>query len=85
MEYNRERIAGQISSGPSIAAMAAISWILSREQPDMMTAMMYYNLFAISLFMLSWTAVRFISHGGTYPTGTTGLQYSGLFIAICSC
>jgi predicted metal-binding membrane protein len=39
----------------SIITIAAISWILSREQPDMMTVMMYYNPFAISLFTVSWT------------------------------
>jgi len=39
----------------SIISIAAISWILSKEQPDMMTAMMYYNPVAISLFTVSWT------------------------------
>jgi predicted metal-binding membrane protein len=39
----------------SIITIAAISWMLSREQPDMMTVMMYYNPLAISLFTLSWT------------------------------
>ncbi len=39
----------------SIISIAAISWFLSKEQPDMMIAMMYYNPFAISLFTISWT------------------------------
>ena len=39
----------------SIISVAAISWILSKDQPDMMTAMMNYNLVAISLFTISWT------------------------------
>jgi hypothetical protein len=39
----------------SIITISAISWILSREQPDMMTAMMYYNPFAISIFTVSCT------------------------------
>ena len=37
-------------------SIAAISWILSTDQPDMMTAMMNYNPIAISLFTISWTA-----------------------------
>lgn len=39
----------------SIITIAAISWILSIEQPDMMTAVMHYNPLAISLFTVSWT------------------------------
>jgi predicted metal-binding membrane protein len=39
----------------SIITISAISWILSIEQPDMMTAMMHYNPLAISLFTVSWT------------------------------
>ena len=39
----------------SIIAIAAISWILSKDQPDMMTAMMNYNPIVISLFIISWT------------------------------
>ena len=39
----------------SIISIAAISWILSKDQPDMMTAMMEYNPIAISLFTVSWT------------------------------
>lgn len=39
----------------SIISIAAISWILSKDQPDMMTAMMNYNPVAISLFTISWT------------------------------
>ena len=39
----------------SIISIAAISWILSKDQPDMMGAMMNYNPVAISLFTISWT------------------------------
>jgi predicted metal-binding membrane protein len=39
----------------SIISIAAISWIVSKDQPDMMTAMMNYNPIAISLFTVSWT------------------------------
>jgi len=39
----------------SIVLVAAISWVLSKDQPDMMSAMMYYNPIAISLFTASWT------------------------------
>src|ERR1051325_4982757 len=39
----------------SIISIAAISWILSKDQPDMMMAMMGYNPIAISLFTVSWT------------------------------
>ena len=39
----------------SIISIAAISWILSKDQPDTMTAMMNYNPVAISLFTISWT------------------------------
>jgi predicted metal-binding membrane protein len=39
----------------SIISIAAISWVLSKDQPDMMAAMMNYNPVAISLFTLSWT------------------------------
>lgn len=39
----------------SVLSVAAISWLLSREQPDMMSAMMSYNPIAISLFTISWT------------------------------
>ncbi|HJT47365.1 MAG TPA: DUF2182 domain-containing protein [Nitrososphaeraceae archaeon] len=39
----------------SIISIAAISWILSIDQPDMMAAMMNYNPIAISLFTISWT------------------------------
>jgi predicted metal-binding membrane protein len=38
-----------------IISTAAISWILSKDQPDMMMAMMNYNPVAISLFTISWT------------------------------
>ena len=39
----------------SIISIAAISWVLSKDQPDMMVAMMNYNPVAISLFTISWT------------------------------
>jgi Predicted metal-binding integral membrane protein (DUF2182) len=39
----------------SIISIAAISWVLSIDQPDMMAAMMNYNPVAISLFVVSWT------------------------------
>src|SRR5215472_13834953 len=39
----------------SIISIAAISWVLSKDQPDMMPAMMNYNPVAISLFTISWT------------------------------
>jgi hypothetical protein len=39
----------------SIISIAAISWVLSKDQPDMMAAMMNYNPLAISLFTISWT------------------------------
>jgi predicted metal-binding membrane protein len=39
----------------SIISTAAISWILSKDQPDMMKAMMTYDPIAISLFAASWT------------------------------
>jgi predicted metal-binding membrane protein len=39
----------------SIISIAVISWVLSKDQPDMMVAMMNYNPVAISLFTISWT------------------------------
>jgi predicted metal-binding membrane protein len=39
----------------SIISIAVISWMLSKNQPDMMVAMMNYNPVAISLFAISWT------------------------------
>ena len=39
----------------SIISIAVISWVLSKDQPDMMVAMMNYNPVAISLFAISWT------------------------------
>ena len=39
----------------SIISTAAISWVLSKVQPDMMKAMMTYDPIAISLFAASWT------------------------------
>lgn len=40
----------------SIISIAAISWVLSKDQPDMMAAMMKYNNpVAISLFTINWT------------------------------
>src|SRR5215831_1438311 len=39
----------------SIISIATISWVLSKDEPDMMAAMMNYNPVAISLFTISWT------------------------------
>lgn len=39
----------------SIISTASISWVLSKDQPDMMKAMMTYDPIAISLFAASWT------------------------------
>ena len=39
----------------SIISIAAISWVLSKDQPDIMVAMMNYNPVAISLIAISWT------------------------------
>src|SRR5262249_50131326 len=39
----------------SIISIATISWVLSKDQPDMMAAMMNYNPVAILLFTISWT------------------------------
>jgi predicted metal-binding membrane protein len=39
----------------SIISIAGICWIVSKDQPDMMTAMMHYSPVAISLFTISWT------------------------------
>src|SRR3972149_7104524 len=40
----------------SLVSVSAITWFVSKNQPDMMTAMMTYNPTAISLFVMSWTA-----------------------------
>ena len=40
----------------SLVSVSAVTWLVSKDQPDMMTAMMTYNPTAISLFVLSWTA-----------------------------
>src|SRR5438132_14027304 len=39
----------------SITSIAAISWVLSKDQHDMMAGMVNYNPLAISLFTISWT------------------------------
>jgi predicted metal-binding membrane protein len=39
----------------SIISIAAISWIISKDQQDMMISMMNYNPIAISLFTINWT------------------------------
>src|SRR6185437_12304905 len=40
----------------SIISIAAISWVLSKDQPDMMAVMMKYNNpVAVLLFTISWT------------------------------
>ncbi|MGH9922360.1 MAG: DUF2182 domain-containing protein [Nitrososphaerales archaeon] len=40
----------------SLVSVSAVTWFVSKDQPDMMVAMMTYNPTAISLFVLSWTA-----------------------------
>ena len=39
----------------SLVSICALSWIMSKDQPDMMKAMMTYDPIAISLFVSSWT------------------------------
>ena len=39
----------------SLLSTAALSWLLSAVQPDMMSLMMTYNPISISLFTASWT------------------------------
>ena len=39
----------------SLISIAAISWVFSNYQPDMMKAMMTYDPIAVSLFTISWT------------------------------
>jgi hypothetical protein len=39
----------------SLISIAAISWLFSNYQPDMMKAMMTYDPIAVSLFTISWT------------------------------
>ena len=39
----------------SIISIAGICWIVSKDQPDMMTAMMHYSPVAILLFTIIWT------------------------------
>lgn len=39
----------------SLISIAIVSWIFSKDQPDMMKAMMTYDPIAISLFTVSWT------------------------------
>lgn len=39
----------------SLLSAAALSWLLSAVQPDMMSLMMTYNPISISLFTASWT------------------------------
>jgi predicted metal-binding membrane protein len=39
----------------SIISTAAISWVLSKDQPDMMKAMRIYDSIAVSIFAASWT------------------------------
>jgi len=40
----------------SLVSVSAVTWFVSKDQPDMMTAMMTYNPKLVSLFILSWTA-----------------------------
>lgn len=39
----------------SLISITIVSWIISKDQPDMMKAMMTYDPIAISLFTVSWT------------------------------
>jgi predicted metal-binding integral membrane protein DUF2182 len=39
----------------SLISIAAISWVFSNYQIDMMKAMMTYDPIAVSLFTISWT------------------------------
>ena len=38
-----------------IISITAIAWIFSKDQPDMMKAMMVYEPVEISLFSITWT------------------------------
>jgi len=40
----------------SLIFIASLSWIISKDQPDMMYAMMTYDPTAMALFTASWTA-----------------------------
>ena len=40
----------------SLISISAIGWFISKDQPDMMVAMMTYDPLAILLFTASWTA-----------------------------
>ncbi len=39
----------------SLISISALAWIISKDQPDMMKAMMTFDPIAISLFTTSWT------------------------------
>ena len=40
----------------SLVTTSALAWVISKDQPDMMKAMMTYDPIAISLFTADWTA-----------------------------
>jgi hypothetical protein len=40
----------------SLISTSALAWIISKDQPDMIKAMMTYDPIAISLFTASWTS-----------------------------
>ena len=39
----------------SLVSTSALAWVVSKDQPDMMKAMMTYDPITISLFTASWT------------------------------
>ena len=39
----------------SLVTTSALAWVVSKDQPDMMKAMMTYDPITISLFTASWT------------------------------
>lgn len=40
----------------TLVSTSALAWVMSKDQPDMMKAMMTYDSIAIALFTVSWTA-----------------------------
>src|SRR5918912_910514 len=39
----------------TLVSTSALAWVMSKDQPDMMKAMMTYDSIAIALFTVSWT------------------------------
>src|SRR5205823_11240232 len=39
----------------TLVSTSALAWVMSKDQPDMMRAMMTYDSIAIALFTVSWT------------------------------